>query len=547
MGFHSPSVAPDVRNRNVPGGWGAREGVALPNNILRFWKSLDSDDPFEALFEAAPVLMHSIDKTGTIIRVSRFWASKLGYEPEEMAGRKSTEFLTEESRHHAVTVALPDFFRTGAIYNTEYDFVRKDGKLLPVLMSAIAQYDKEGNFVRSLAVMFDNTEAKRAAAELQRKQRMEAIGALVGGVAHDFNNLLAVILGNLEFLLADPDDPDRMEFIEAALNAARRGGTLTQQLLSYGRRARLSPEMIDLNSVVMTVDRMVRRLLPATIELETVSGAGLWRAEVDTAQLETAVLNIINNARDAMPAGGKLTLETSNVRIGEEYIAARGEDIQPGRYVMLAITDSGTGMDEATRSRIFDPFFTTKDVGFGSGLGLSMVFGFMRQSNGTIRVYSEPGKGTTFKLYFPAVAREGEVPDRGAPGVPAPTGGKLVLLAEDEDDVRSVLTRQMEHAGYRVAGCATGDEALRLIETGLRPDVLLTDIVMPGSLQGPELAKRARALITGLRVMFISGYPTEAAIHGNGLRPEDRHLIKPVGREALVHALAEMVGREDKG
>lgn len=516
----------------------------MTNSILRFWQSSNSDDPFETLFEAAPILMHSIDSKGVLLNVSRFWANKLGYSQKDMIGRKSVEFLTEKSQEYARDIVLPQFFRTGSLFNIPYDFVRKDGKIVPVLMSAIAQYDAEGAYVRSLAVMFDNTETKRVALELEQKQRLDAIGQLVGGVAHDFNNLLAVVQGNLEFLSDDPDSPDRLEFIESALEAAKRGAGVTQQLLSYGRKARLAPRLIDMNDAVYRADRLVRRLFPSNIELETVTGAGLWNTELDASLLETAILNILNNARDAMPDGGRITMETRNVRIDEEYVDTRHEEIVPGRYVMLAVSDTGEGMDTETVSKIFEPFFTTKGVGKGSGLGLSMVFGFMRQSKGTIRAYSEKGVGTSIRLYIPAAsAQQDEAP---AEKLVARSGvsGKMVLLVEDEAEVRRVLARQLRNEELNVTEAATGDLAFAELVDGLRPDLMLTDIVMPGSLQGPELAQKARKLMPHLRVLFISGYPTEAAIHGNGLQPHDRHLIKPVGEAELVRNVLELLQDE---
>jgi PAS domain S-box-containing protein len=513
----------------------------VTNNILRFWKSIDPEDPFDPLFQAAPILMHSIDSSGHLLKVSRFWADKLGYEIDEMIGRKSTDFLTEASREYATNIVLPEFFRTGSVYNVSYDFVRKDGDLVPVLMSAIAEYDGNADYVRSLAIMFDNSEAKRIESEFNKKQRLDAIGDLVGGVAHDFNNLLAVVQGNLEFLDQNPDDPDRKELITNALDAAKRGGVVTQQLLTYGRKARLAPSVYDLNEAVLNADRLVRRLFPANIEFETVTGGGLWKTEVDPALLETAILNILNNARDAMPDGGRITMETRNVRIDEEYVDARNEEITPGRYVMLAISDTGSGMDTTTLTKLFDPFFTTKPVGRGSGLGLSMVFGFARQSRGAIRVYSELGVGSTFRLYFPITVNETapltdpkEFPRGGS-------AGKTVIVAEDEANVRSIVARQLRAEGFHVVEAATGDAAYDHLTSGVVPDLMVTDIVMPGSLQGPELAEKARKMLPDLPVIILSGYPTEAAIHGNGLRATDRHLIKPVSEADLIRNALELL------
>lgn len=411
-------------------------------------------------------------------------------------------------------------------------------------MSAVAQYDKDGTYVRSLAILFDNSEAKRVAAELEQKQRMDAIGGLVGGVAHDFNNLLAVVQGNLEFLKYDPDDADRAEFIDSALEAAERGGALTQQLLTYGRKARLEPVLMDMNDAVTRADRLVRRLFPANVKMETVTGGGLWKANIDSALLETALLNILNNARDAMPDGGRITMETRNIRIDDDYIEVRKEELVPGRYVMLAVSDTGEGMDKENLTKIFEPFFSTKPVGKGTGLGMSMVFGFMRQSKGTVRAYSEPGVGTTFKLYFPAAEgnRETEPSDKLVARVGV--AGKTVLLVEDEEKVRRVLVRQLQSENLKVISASSGDRAFQELHTGLNPDLLLTDIVMPGTLQGPELAERARQLLPKLRVLFISGYPTEAAIHGNGVKPHDRHLIKPVSEKELIRNVLELLNDE---
>lgn len=517
----------------------------MPNNILKLWKSFESDDPLNPLFEAGPVLMHSIDCNGYLLKVSRFWAAKLGYREDEMVGRKSTEFLSEESQQYAMNVALPMFYEEGSLHNVAYEFVRKDGKILPVLMSAMAEYDADGRFVRSLAIMFDNTEATRVAQELRQQLRMEAIGGLVGGVAHDFNNLLSVVQGNLEFLKQDPDDLDRKEFIDSALKATQRGAALTQQLLTYGRKANLSPSKVSVRDVLVSANRIVGRLFPANIKLETAAADDLADIHVDPALLETAVLNILNNARDAMPKGGVLTMEARNVVIDEAFVETRNEEISAGHYVMLAISDTGVGMDNETLSQVFEPFFSTKGVGKGTGLGLSMVFGFVRQSNGALRAYSEVGVGTTFRMYFPIDDVEGDAPTQVFNDPADHLSGKTILLAEDEDSVRKIMVRQLAQSNVRVVEAATGDAAFQKLERGFRPDLLITDIVMPGTLQGPELVRKARAMYPGIKIMFISGYPNEAAIHGNGIQREDRYLIKPVSRNELRRTVEELIGKSE--
>ncbi len=516
----------------------------MAKNFLRYWRE-GGEDPLVPLFEFAPIMMHSIDENGYLLNVSTFWAEKLGYARDEMIGQKSTEFLTPASEERATSKILPAFFKTGSVTNIEYDFVRKTGEVLPVLMSAIAQYNADGEFVRSLAVMFDNSENKRLNAELNHNRRMESLGQLVGGVAHDFNNILTVIKGNTEFLRTNPEDPDRNNFLRDTWRSAERGEKLTQMLLAYGQRSHLEPRPTDLNQIVREMDHMMRRVLPSKLDTSVVTAGGLWGVTLDQHQLETSILNILNNARDASPKGGKITVETCNVRISDEYIATRDEHILPGRYVMLAVSDTGEGISPDVLDRIFEPYFTTKPFGQGAGLGLSMVFGFVKQSGGTIRVYSEEGFGTTFKLYFPATsfdaAPSDDLPEteRGK-SVPGPMAE--VLLVEDENDVRRVLTKQMENGGISVSQACNGDEAFTLLSMGHRPKVLVTDIIMPGALQGPELAEKAREMFDTLEVIFVSGLPQEAAIHGNGIRENDTLITKPIDSGKLLREINKKLG-----
>lgn len=517
----------------------------MTDRILNFLSN--SNDSLEAFFETAPVMMHSIDKNGQLLSVSTFWADTLGYTRDEMIGRTSISFLTPESQEYSKE-KFAEFFESGRIQNIEFDFVRKDGTTIPVLLSAIAEYDEQGEVQRSLAVIFDNTAARRAKAELLQKHRMEAVGQLVGGVAHDFNNLLSIIQGNLEFLREEPaDSPMREAYLHDAYGAARRGAMLTQQLLAFGRQSRLSPKKTNINKVIQNADGMLRRLMPKNIGFETVATGGLWNTMIDRAQLDTAILNIVNNARDAMPEGGHITIETANIRISEEYLTDRNEEIEPGRFVMLAISDTGDGMPEGVAGKAFDPFFTTKPAGRGAGLGLSMVHGFVSQSGGTVHAYSEQGIGTTIKMYFPAV----DTHNQGAEVKDIEEGSSQVsvlanvLVVEDEADVRKVMVRQLASRGLRVVEASSGDLAHGLLMTGFTPAVMVTDVVMPGKLQGPALAKEARAMIPDLKVVFVSGYPNEAAIHGNGLHVDDVQLVKPVSRSEFVDTVLRMVNDED--
>lgn len=374
----------------------------------------------------------------------------------------------------------------------------------------------------------------------RRAQKNESIGQLTGGVAHDFNNLLAVILGNLELLREDEKTPSQIDMIDTAISATLRGADLTKNMLAFARQAPLTPVVLDLNNVVREAKNWMARAMPESVEIETSLLAGVWPIEADRSSLESALLNLALNARDAMNGHGKLTIETANVRIDESYIDERQEELAPGRYVMLAVSDNGPGISNEVIGSIFEPFFTTKPPGVGSGLGLSMTVGFMKQSAGTVQVYTEIGEGTTFKLYFPVSKTELEQPvkplidDNKASG----RGAKL-LVAEDEDAVRATLVTILERAGYQVTATASGDAAFAAFEEDPSFDLLLTDIVMPGTLQGTGLAKALRERWPNLPVLFMSGYASEATVHGNGLRPEDIRLMKPIQRAELLSAVVK--------
>ncbi|NDR55427.1 ATP-binding protein [Aliiruegeria sabulilitoris] len=377
-----------------------------------------------------------------------------------------------------------------------------------------------------------------------RAQKNESIGRLTGGMAHDFNNLLAVILGNLELIRENPGAEDKSAMIDAAIRACNRGAELTRSMLSFARKARLSPVTLDLNAVVRDSGNWMRRALPDSVEMETSLLAGLWQVKLDPSSFENALLNLIINARDAMNGHGRLTIETANMRIDREYIDARQERLPPGRYVMLAVSDNGEGMDQETLQRSFEPFFTTKAPGTGSGIGLSMVLGFVRQSGGTVQVYTEPGEGTTFKLYFPAVSGDGEL-DRNATAKEYRAGEAQsvgtpyrILLVEDDDEIRKVMMTRLRNSGYAVTDAASGDAAFECFKADPSFDVIVTDIVMPGTLQGPRLAAAIREIDPSARFVFMTGYASEAAVHGNGLRPEDIRLMKPFPQAELLEAIA---------
>jgi PAS domain S-box-containing protein len=386
--------------------------------------------------------------------------------------------------------------------------------------------------------------AERLAAEeaLRQAQKLEAIGKLTGGVAHDFNNLLQVISGNLQLLARDVAGNDRAaDRVGDALDGVHKGAKLARQLLAFSRRQPLEPKVVSVARLVTGMGELLRRTLGENIEVETMASAGLWNTFVDPAQLETAVLNLALNARDAMGTTGALTIEVGNAFLDDAY--ARGHsDVRPGQYVMLGVTDTGVGIPRDDLERVFEPFFSTKPQGKGTGLGLSMVYGFVKQSGGHVKIYSEPGSGTTVRLYLPRVDQAEDAPvvlDTG----PVVGGSETILVAEDDDAVRATVAELLSDLGYRVLTARDATSALSVVESGVPVDLLFTDVVMPGKLRSAELARTARERQPGLAVLFTSGYTENSIVHGGRLDAGLDLLSKPYTREQLARKLRQMLGR----
>ncbi|MBR1136774.1 MULTISPECIES: ATP-binding protein [Bradyrhizobium] len=411
--------------------------------------------------------------------------------------------------------------------------------------------DATGEQIGAYQFAYDVTDRLREQARLReaeealrQSQKMEAVGQLTGGIAHDFNNLLTGIMGSLEMLqtrLRQGRFSDVDRYVAAAQGASKRAAALTHRLLAFSRRQTLDPKPTDVNRLAMGMEELVRRTVGPQITLEVVTAAGLWPALIDSPQLESALLNLCINARDAMPEGGRITIETANKWLDDR--AARERDLPPGQYISLCVTDTGTGMTPDVIEHAFDPFFTTKPIGQGTGLGLSMVYGFARQSGGQVRIYSELGEGTTMCLYFPrhyvGEAEPADPDQRGAPM--ASSTGQTILVVDDEPTIRMLVMEVLDERGYAVIEAKDGPTGLAALQSNARIDLLITDVGLPGGMNGRQLADAARATRPGLKILFITGYAENAILSSGQLAPGMQVLTKPFDVEALAGRVTEMV------
>ena len=471
-----------------------------------------------------------------------------GYATEEIVGSHFSRFYTSEDieagvPHRALTTAA----REGR-FEAEGWRVRRDGTRFRAHVVIDAIRDESGTLIGFAKITRDVTEKYEAQQTLEQTQaalfqaqKMEAIGKLTGGVAHDFNNVLQVLRGNLDLLLSRASrDEWSIARLANALDAVERGAKLASQLLAFGRRQALRPVSVNLATMIRGMDDLLRRAIGETIEVETVVAGGLWNAMVDWHQLENVVLNLAINARDAMPDGGKLTLELANAMLDDRYVRSLS-DVPAGHYVMLAVTDTGNGMTQEILERAFDPFFTTKPEGEGSGLGLSMAYGFVKQSGGHIRIYSEPGHGTTIRIYLPRSTAQAYEPVRRTTG-PTPGGNEIVLVVEDDHKVQATVIEMLKELGYGVLKADNAEQALAVVSSGMHVDLLFTDVVMPGTLKSPEMARQARRLQPDLRVLFTSGYTQNAIVHAGRLDEGVELLSKPYSREDLAFKIRHVLG-----
>ncbi len=488
----------------------------------------------------------TIDEQGLIDSFNHAAELMFGYTAEEMRGL-NVSTLMPEPHHGRHDQYLENYLRTGkgkilGIGPRELDGKRKDGTLIPIDL-AVSEM-RVGDTRLFIGVVRDITERKESQEQLAQAQKMEAIGQLTGGIAHDFNNMLLAIIGNLE-LLGDHigENGAARKSLDVAFRAAMSAADLTQRLLAFSRRQPLNPVATDVNQLILNTQPLLQRTLGEDIDFETVLGGGLWQAIVDESQLESAVLNLAINARDAMRNGGKLTLETGNVRLDRDY-AAGHLDVTPGQYVMVAVTDSGTGMTAKVMERAFEPFFTTKEIGKGSGLGLSMIYGFVKQSGGHVKIYSEVGHGTTVKIYLPrAVGDEQTRDDRSLRQRAMPSGDENILVVEDDPDVRAFVTTALEALGYSVTEAGDGPSAVAIMDQGRDFDLLFTDVVLPSGMNGRQVADQYAKRYPRGKILFSSGYTENAIVHHGRLDDDAELLAKPYTREALARVVREILDK----
>jgi PAS domain S-box-containing protein len=493
---------------------------------------------FKELADCAPVMIWRSGTDKLCDWFNKPWLDFVGRTIEQELGNGWTDGVHRD-----------DFDRCLKIYTTSFDardpfsmiyrLRRHDGEFRQVLDNGTPFY-RGGVFAGYFGSCIDVTDQQAAEAQAREAQKMDAIGKLTGGVAHDFNNLLQIIGGNLQMLAKDVEGNEQAEArLKRAIMGVSRGAKLASQLLSFGRRQPLAPKVINLGKFIRDTDDMLRRALGEAIEIETVIGEGLWNTLVDPVQFETALLNLAINARDAMHGRGKLTIEAANVTLDQKYADRQG-DVFPGQYVMVAVTDTGTGIATDILEKVFDPFFTTKPEGKGTGLGLSMVHGFVKQSGGHIKMYSELGHGTTARIYLPRNRHPESVLTKDELDS-AKGGTERVLIVEDDEEVCATTADTLTELGYDVLKAKDADSALTVIESGVAIDILFTDVVMPGKLRSVELARIAQQKLPRIAVLFTSGYTDTAMLRGALLDEGTNVLYKPYTREGLASKLRQIL------
>ncbi len=517
------------------------EAEIVDTNIMLEQLVAERSRELDRIFRLSTDLLAVADFSGRYVSVSPAWEQITGRSVAEALASNYIDFVHPD---HIAKVA-DDFaaLHEGKPVWCENRYRRADGAYRWLSWRAVSMVEEQ----RIYAVARDITAEKDRDEQLRQSQKMEVVGQLTGGIAHDFNNLLTIIMGSLELLQRGlpATDAKSTRRIDAAMEGAHRAAALTHRLLAFARRSPLEPKPVEPDRLVAGMSDMLHRVLGEHIALETVAAAGLWRVQADVNQLENSILNLAVNARDAMPEGGHLTIETQNAFLDETYAAARG-DVAPGQYVMIAVTDTGTGMTADVRERVFEPFFTTKPQGHGTGLGLAQVYGFIKQSNGHVMIYSEPGQGTSVKLYLPRL--RGTVTEDKRPPAPTTTTptsrGETILVVEDEENVRNFSVEVLEDYGYHVVAAENADGALRALDDVAEIDMLFTDVVLTGNMNGRLLANEVLRRRPNAAVLFTTGYTRNAIIHHGRLDDGIDFIGKPFTASALGQMVRKILDRE---
>lgn len=501
---------------------------------------MEREEFFQLISDNVVDMIAVVDSEGKRIYNSPSYQRILGYAPEELEATSSLEQVHPDDRE-IVANAAAEARRTGVGRRIEYRMRHKDGSWVSLESTASPVINGEGEVESLVIVNRDISERRRLEEQLRQSQKMDAIGRLSGGVAHDFNNLLGVVIGYAEILQEQiPETDDMRSAVDQIIRAGNGASSLTKQLLAFSRQQVLEPKILLLNTVVADTEKMLRRLIGEDIELLTSLDPALGKIRADHGQIEQVIMNLVVNARDAMPEGGRLVIETTNFEIDEKFARRYAYPVLPGQYILLTVSDNGIGIDTATQQRIFEPFFTTKEKGKGTGLGLSLVYGVVKQSGGYIDVVSTRGKGTTFNIYLPRVAENAVDTRPVGPDSPDELRGtETILFAEDEDMLRTLTRHLLELYGYRVLEACDSNQAQRLSEqTGHEIHLLLTDVVMPG-VSGRILADQLKQKRPELKIVFMSGYTGQRVGEKEILEPGSLFLQKPFTRESLARKIRE--------
>ncbi len=504
----------------------------------------ESEERFRTLFEYAPDAYSIHDYEGRYVDCNFAAEKLLGYSKEELIGKNYAELSTIHPEEYEKFAQHLEFLRKNLHARSvwpEIKFNRKDGTQVYAEVRSFTLKIGGQNLIFGIAR--DISEKKNLEDQLLHSQKLEAIGRLSGGIDHDFNNLLTMVIGNTELMLEDNTINDTVrEGIKEIQAAGERAASLTQQLLAFSRKQVLQPKIINFNKTIQNMEKMLRRMIGEDIELRTFLDIDVGQIEADAGQIEQVIMNLVVNARDAMPKGGKITLETKNVDIDENY-AGNHISVIPGSYVMFSISDTGIGMSDETRTRIFDPFYTTKEKGKGTGLGLSTVYGIIKQSRGNIWVYSEPGKGTTFKIYLPRVEKPISETELKIRKIDTLTGSETILVVEDDEIVRNITKKILQGYGYIVLKAACGEEAIEISKTYKGSiHLLLTDVVMPG-ISSRDTEMNIKSSRPEIRVLYMSGYTDNTIVHYGVLDPGKEFIAKPFTPESIARKVREVIDK----